>query len=86
MVRMQFRLPEPLYQRAKAVAAKRNLPLAEMVRRALKHYLDRFASDMAPGSTWEFPVLELGGDFLIDPSDIELEAEAMTHRALATSP
>ena len=44
MKRTQIQLPDELYQRAKAFAAQRELSLAEVTRRGLELFLDRFPS------------------------------------------
>lgn len=45
MVRPQIQLPAELYKRAKALAAARELSLAELTRRGLELFLDRFPAN-----------------------------------------
>ncbi len=61
MTRTQIQLPDELYQRAKAFAAQRELSLAEVTRRGLELFLDRFPStEPAPGA-WTLPRVDAGG-------------------------
>jgi predicted DNA-binding protein len=48
MIRTQVRLPDELYQRAKIFAAEREVSLAEITRRGLELFLDRFPESPAP--------------------------------------
>lgn len=82
MKRTQIQFPDPLYQRLKEVAAMNDWALAEVVRRATELYVQRFPEPERREQTWNFPVLELGGDFLIDPVDIRAEADAVESRSL----
>ncbi len=81
MVRTQIQLPDPLYKRAKDVAVLRDWSLAEVVRRALERYVDRFADELPSGGDWAFPTLDFGGDYLVDPALVHVEAEAVEGRA-----
>lgn len=81
MIRTQIQLPDPLYKRAKDVAVLRDWSLAEVVRRALEHYVDRFSDELPSGGTWEFPVLDFGGDYLVDPAALHVEADVIERRA-----
>ena len=60
MTRTQIQLPDELYQRAKRVAAERELSLAEMTRRGLELFLARF-SDAPSKAGWSLPVVNGGG-------------------------
>ena len=63
MTRTQIQLPDELYQRAKAFAAQRELSLAEVTRRGLELFLDRFPSTepvrRGVGRGWPCTVLTL---------------------------
>ena len=61
MTRTQIQLPDELYQRAKAFAAQRELSLAEVTRRGLELFLDRFPSSEPARSAWQFPRVDAGG-------------------------
>ncbi|RYD64590.1 MAG: antitoxin [Verrucomicrobiaceae bacterium] len=61
MTRTQIQLPDELYQRAKAFAAERELSLAEITRRGLELFLDRFPSGDPPRATWQLPKVDGGG-------------------------
>jgi hypothetical protein len=61
MTRTQIQLPDELYQRAKAFAAQRELSLAEVTRRSLELFLDRFPSTGPTRSAWTLPCVDAGG-------------------------
>lgn len=61
MTRTQIQLPDELYQRAKKVAAKRELSLAEMTRRGLELFLARFPEDTGHAGGWKMPKVRGGG-------------------------
>lgn len=81
MIRTQIQLPDPLYKRAKDVAILRDWSLAEVVRRALECYVDRFSDGLPSSGDWEFPVLDFGGDYLVNPAAFHVEAEVIEGRA-----
>ena len=61
MKRTQIQLPDELYQRAKAFAVQRELSLAEVTRRGLELFLDRFPSTKPPRGAWTLPRVDAGG-------------------------
>lgn len=61
MTRTQIQLPDELYQRAKAFAAERELSLAEVTRRGLELFLDRFPIHEPARGTWQLPRVDAGG-------------------------
>lgn len=61
MTRTQIQLPDPLYRRAKAFAAERELSLAEITRRGLELFLDRYAEPPSPAAAWRLPKVDGGG-------------------------
>jgi hypothetical protein len=61
MVRTQIQLPDELYQRAKTFAAQRELSVAEITRRGLELFLDRFPSTEPAQSHWKLPCVDAGG-------------------------
>ena len=80
MTRTQIQLPDPLYQRLKAIARTQDWSLAEVVRKAAEHFVSRFPEDEDHRTKWEFPLIDGGGDFLTDPSSVRPEADAVAHR------
>lgn len=78
MTRTQIQLPDELYQRAKAFAAKRELSLAEITRRGLELFLDRFPNDEPKRTAWQLPKVDGGGIKVPLESlrDITMEDEA----------
>jgi hypothetical protein len=78
---MQVHLPDPLYRRLKQVAAQRDWSLAEVVRRAVEQYVERFPQDAPSDGGWEFPTIDFGDDFLADPATVHVEAGAIENRA-----
>ncbi len=61
MTRTQIQLPDQLYQRAKTFAAERELSLAEITRRGLELFLDRYPQVAGPAEPWHLPRVDGGG-------------------------
>ncbi len=61
MTRTQIQLPDELYRRAKAFAAQREVSLAEITRRGLELFLDRFPPEEPARDTWKLPKIDGGG-------------------------
>jgi len=61
MTRTQIQLPDDLYRRAKAFAAKRELSMAEITRRGLELFLDRFPESGTQEASWRIPKVNGGG-------------------------
>jgi hypothetical protein len=61
MTRTQIQLPDELYQRAKRFAAKRELSLAEMTRRGLELFLERYPGEDSQPGPWKLPKVKGGG-------------------------
>ena len=80
MTRTQIQFPDPLYRRLKQVAEMNDWPLAEVVRRATELYVQRFPEVEEPEGKWEFPTIDAGGDFLVDPAMVDSEADAVIAR------
>ena len=55
MTRTQIQLPDDLYQRAKSFAAERELSLAEIMRRGLELFLERYPETTPSRRTWTLP-------------------------------
>jgi hypothetical protein len=69
VVRTQIQLPDSLYARAKRLAERQEMSLAELVRRGLEHMLrvHRAGDDTVP--EWRLPDPVALGDFLAPVSD-----------------
>jgi hypothetical protein len=82
MTRTQIQFPDPLYHRLKQIAERNDWSLAEVVRRAADLYVDRFTpQDVAQQESWDFPTLEMGGNFLQDPADVRIESDVLVSRS-----
>ena len=81
MTRTQIQFPDPLYRRLKHVAEMNDWPLAEVVRRATELYVQRFPEYEHGSTDWSFPVLDMGGDFLVDPATMTTEADVVADAA-----
>ena len=81
MIRTQIQFPDPLYQRLKEIAERQDWSLSEVMRKAAEHFVNRFPEDPKPRAVWKFPTLDCGGDFLVDPAKIRIEAEMMMERS-----
>ena len=79
MTRTQIQLPDPLYRRLKEVASSNDWSLAEVIRRAAELYVKRFPSRES-NEPWQFPTVDVGGEFLIDPASVRAEAEAILNK------
>lgn len=58
MVRTQIQLPDELYQRAKAFAAEREISLAEVTRRGIETFLERFPKPPVSTAPWQLPEIK----------------------------
>ncbi len=83
MKRTQIQLPDELYQRAKTFAAQRELSLAEVTRRGLELFLDRFPTNEPPRSAWTLPTVDAGGIKVPLETLREIAADDESTRTLA---
>jgi hypothetical protein len=83
MTRTQIQLPDALYQRAKAFAAERELSLAEVTRRGLELFLDRFPSTDPARGAWTLPRVDAGGIKVPLETLSDLAADDESNRRLA---
>ena len=60
MVRVQIQLPDNFYHHAKQFAAASELSLAEVTRRGIELYLDRYVPPQLVRSGWQLPTASLG--------------------------
>ena len=81
MTRTQIQFPDPLYQRLKAIAEEQDWSLAEVMRKAAEHFVTRFPEQPLARAAWQFPTLDCGGDFLVDPATHRPEADAILQRS-----
>jgi hypothetical protein len=85
MTRTQIQFPDPLYQRLKEIADQRDWSLSEVMRKAAEHFVTRFPEGEKPRARWQFPTLNCGGDFLLDPASTNPEADSIMQRPKANS-
>ena len=83
MTRTQIQLPDELYQRAKAFATQRELSLAEITRRGLELFLERFPAEEPPREPWKLPKFDGGGIKASLKSLREIAADDEATRSLA---
>lgn len=83
MIRTQVQFPDPLYRRLKEIAEQQDWSLSEVMRKAAEHFVERFPTPTATREEWQFPTLDCGGDFLVDPAHVCSEADAIVHRGEA---
>ena len=83
MTRTQIQLPDELYQREKAFAAQRELSLAEVTRRGLELFLDRFPGSEPARSVWQLPRVDAGGIKVPLESLRDIAADDESTRSLA---
>jgi hypothetical protein len=87
MTRTQVQLPDALYRRARELAARREISLAELVRRGLEYMISVSPAAADRAAEWELPEpVGLGGaDPFTDPGWRE-RLHVDTARAVAESP
>lgn len=82
MTRTQIQLPDQLYQRAKHWAEVHECSLAEVTRRGLELYLDRYPEPARAQTIWQIPVINTGAtrialeDLRSTLADLESGAQA----------
>ena len=77
MNRTQIQLPDELYARAKAFASRREISLAEVTRRGLELFLDRYPSQTVDRGQWVLQKVDGGSVLtaLADLRDISIQDE-----------
>jgi predicted transcriptional regulator len=80
MIRTQIQFPDPLYRRLKEIAEQKDWSLSEVMRKAAEHFVERFPPTENIHEGWQFPTLDCGRDFLVDPALICSEADAIERR------
>lgn len=86
MTRTQVQFPDPLYEKLKKTAEKRDWSLAEVLRRAAEAYLLTIDDESSDEKNWELPVLKPSGGLLTDPAAIRGEAEVAVERFKGARP
>jgi hypothetical protein len=61
MTRTQIQLPDELHRRAKQFAAEREISLAEVTRRGIELFLERFPTPRPETKQWQLPRIDGGG-------------------------
>jgi len=77
MTRTQIQLPDALYARAKRLAERQEMSLAELVRRGLEHMLRVYGAGDDTAPEWRLPDPVALGDFLAPVSDWREHASAL---------
>ena len=77
MTRTQIQLPDALYARAKRLAERQEMSLAELVRRGLEHMLRVYGAGDDTAPEWRLPDPVALGDFLAQVSDWRELASAL---------
>ena len=89
MTRTQIQLPDALYRRVKAMAAAREISLAELVRNGLEYMLRVSAGAEADAAAWTLPApAALGGtDPFADPDwRMRLHSREVVEKGAAFAP
>ena len=60
MKRTQIQLPDALYARVKRFSAASELSLAEITRRGIELYLERYPEPQIESTAWKLPVVKAG--------------------------
>lgn len=60
MVRTQIQLPDEIYRRAKNIAKKKEISLAEVTRRGIELFLDRYPEETVLRPSWKIPTVDSG--------------------------
>jgi len=80
MTRTQIQLPEPLFQQIKKIALRRDLSVAELIRRGMEAYVQTCPETSQTRAPWTMPLLRGSGGHLLDPAMVSAEAEAIERR------
>jgi hypothetical protein len=68
MVRTQIQLPDDIYRKAKGIAARHEISLAEVVRRGLEHMIRAYPASSGDDAPWKAPSPLHLGEFLAPPT------------------
>jgi len=72
MVQCQIQLPEALHAKAQAIAAAREIPFAEIVRRGIEYMVSVYPE--TPADNWDIPVLDLAVREELSDEEIKIHA------------
>jgi hypothetical protein len=61
MTRTQIQLPDELHRRAKRFSVEREISLAEITRRGIELFLERFPASRPGKKSWKLPRIDSGG-------------------------
>ena len=82
MIRTQVQIPDELYERAKRFSRERELSLAEVVRRGLELFLDRYPAEPLSEEAWVLPTFD-GGGILVPLEELhDISADDETFRSM----
>jgi hypothetical protein len=70
MIRTQVQIPDELYRKAKRFSREREISLAEVVRRGLELFLDRYPAGPLSEVAWALPKVDCG-DTLVPLEDLK---------------
>lgn len=83
MVRTQVQFPDPLYEKLKKTAERRDCSLAEVLRRAAEAYLLTIDhEEESEAKNWSLPVLKPSGGLIQDPAVVHAEADAALEKLM----
>jgi len=80
ITRTQIQSPELLFQHFKKIAVKRDLSLAELIRRGREAYVHTYTESTQGRELWTVPLLRGSGGHLLHPAWVSAEAEAIEYR------
>jgi hypothetical protein len=71
MRKTQIQLPDSLYSRVKRFANEQEMSLAEVTRRSLEQFLDRYPGAGRGAAKWSLPVVDAGGPINISAKKLK---------------
>lgn len=71
MRKTQIQLPDALYARAKHFAIEKEMSLAEVTRRSLEQFLDRYPASGQGTKEWSLPIVDGGGPIRISAGKLK---------------
>jgi hypothetical protein len=71
MKKTQVQLPDALYERARNFASAQEMSLAEVTRRSLEQFLDRFPGLGQKDKKWILPVVDASGKISISAAKLK---------------
>ncbi|HND53592.1 MAG TPA: hypothetical protein PLV92_14385 [Pirellulaceae bacterium] len=80
MIQTQIQFPDSLFRRLEEIAEQQDWSLSDVIQKAAESFIERFPSPVDTRNTWQFPTLDCGGDFLVDPAKTSVETDAIVNR------